>query len=51
MPFRGPKHYTNGDYEYHCQVNGTFEWFQGEEKITYKGEQIYECVFHGGRIE
>ena len=51
MPFRGPKDYTNGDYTYHCEVNGGFPWFQGRETISYQGHEIYECVFHGGIVE
>ena len=51
MPFRGPKDYTNGDYTYHCEVNGDFPWFQGREIISYQGYEIYECVFHGGIVE
>ena len=50
-PFRGPENYKNGDYEFNCIVTGEFEWFQGYETISYKGEQIYECYFHGGMIE
>ena len=50
-PFRGPDKYTNGDYEYFCSIDGDFEWFQGRETISYKGEQIYECYFHGGLIK
>ena len=50
-PYRGPEHYENGDYSYECEVEGTFEWFQGYEIICYKGVKIYECRFHGGRIE
>lgn len=50
-PFRGPANYTNGDHTYHCDVDGSFEWFQGREVILYKGENIYECVFHGGLVE
>ncbi len=50
-PFRGPGDYSNGDHSYHCEVVGTFEWFQGREVIQYKGKEIYECVFHGGLVE
>lgn len=50
-PFRGPEHYENGEYSYDCEVEGTFEWFQGYETIYYKRVKIYECRFHGGRIE
>ena len=50
-PYRGPEDYANGDYTYHCDVEGTFEWFQGKETICYQGAQIYECVFHGGLLK
>lgn len=50
VPFRGPEKYENGDYAYQCFVDGGFEWFQGKERITWRGEQIYECFFHGGLI-
>lgn len=50
-PFRGPKEYINGDYTYHCQVTGDFEWFQGYETISFQGQMIYECYFHGSIIK
>ena len=50
-PFRGPENHFNGDYSYHCEIDGDHEWFQGRETITYKGSEIYECVFHGGLVE
>lgn len=50
-PFRGLEIYLNGDYTYRCKVNGGFEWFQGYESISFKGNIIYECFFHGGTIK
>lgn len=50
-PFRGPEMYSDGDYTYFCEVNGDFEWFQGNENISFKGRIIYECFFHGGIIK
>lgn len=50
-PFRGPVVYSNGDYEYKCEVTGDFEWFQGYEVISHKGQDIYECYFHGTIIK
>jgi len=50
-PFRGPENYSSGNYTYQCEIDGDFEWFQGKERICHKGEQIYECVFHGGLVE
>lgn len=51
MPYRGPVIYQNGDYIYHCNVQGTFEWFQGYEEIFYGNKKVYECYFHGGCIK
>lgn len=50
-PYRGPLDYKNGDYEYKMKVDGSFEWFNGYEYITYKGIKIYECNFNGGILE
>ena len=50
VPYRGPEKYENSDYAYACSVEGGFNWFQGKETICYRGEQIYECFFHGGAI-
>jgi transcriptional regulator with XRE-family HTH domain len=47
-PYRGPFVYRNGDYSYHCIVNGDVEWFQGYEEIFLLNNRIYECYFHGG---
>ena len=49
-PYRGPQEYLSGDYVYHCDTDGAFEWFQGKETIEYQGKLIYECYFHGGLI-
>lgn len=49
-PFRGPEEYKNGDYIYKSTVKGDFEWFHGHEVITFSGEVIYECYYHGTMI-
>ncbi len=46
-PFRGPFLYQNGDYSYHCIVNGDVDWFQGYEEIFLLKQKVYECYFHG----
>ena len=51
QPYRGPAYYVNGDYTYHCDTEGTFDWFRGKETIEYRGRLIYECFFHGGLIQ
>ncbi len=50
-PYRGPAIYKNGDYSYHCKVDGSFEWFQGYEEIFYLDNKIYELYFHGGIVK
>jgi len=50
-PYRGPLHYTDGDYCYKCAVNGDFHWFSGTEEIFYKNTKVYELVFHGGDVK
>lgn len=49
-PYRGPMVYQNGDYQYHCIVEGDFEWFKGYEEIYMNNVKVYECIFHGGVI-
>lgn len=51
QPFRGPLIYKNGDYSYHCTINGKLEWFQGYEEIFYQTSKVYECYFHGGIVK
>jgi hypothetical protein len=51
MPFRGPAEFSEGEYRYICQTDGDFDCFSGREEIYFRGDQIYECVFHGGVIE
>ena len=50
-PYRGPLVHHNGEYTYHCIVNGEFEWFNGYEEIFFNGTKVYECIFHGGCIK
>ncbi|MBO4579640.1 MAG: hypothetical protein J5715_05755 [Clostridiales bacterium] len=51
IPYRGPLEYSSGDYRYECSIEGSFDWFRGRETISYKGSEIYECLFHGGLIK
>lgn len=51
MPFRGPKEFQRGNFEYRCEVIGDIDWFNGSEVIYKNGIKVYECIFHGGQIE
>ena len=50
-PFRGPKHFEDGDFIYICNWDGTIHSFNGVECILYRGEQIYKLYFHGGTLK
>lgn len=50
-PYRGPIIHQNGQYKYHCMINGEFKWFQGHEEIYFDDIKVYECYFHGGLIK
>ncbi len=50
-PYRGPLTYCNGNYIYHCVVEGDVEWFIGYEEIFHSGKKVYECRFHGSIIK
>ena len=51
MPFRGPKFCQDGKFVYVNSANGEFNWFQGNERIYYENEHVYELVYHGGIVE
>lgn len=50
-PYRGPMVYENGEFKYHCIVEGSFEWYRGYDEIFLNGRKVYECMFHGGCIK
>lgn len=50
LPFRGPEYYQKGDYAYHCDVNGGFDCFYGNETIYCRNKKVYTCMFHGGKL-
>lgn len=50
FPYRGPRLYVNGDFTYHCQVEGEPEWFEGREEIFCRNDKVYECRVQGGSI-
>ena len=51
LPYRGPEHYTDGEYTYQAKVTGDVSWFQGYEEIFCSGVKVYECYFHGGLMK
>ncbi|MBO4637106.1 MAG: helix-turn-helix transcriptional regulator [Clostridiales bacterium] len=51
MPYRGPSHFTDGEYTYTATVEGDITWFQGYEEISCRSDKVYECYFHGGLVK
>jgi len=49
-PFRGPKNFKRGDYEYIDNSEGDVTSFKGTEKILYKGEEVFRQDYIGGII-
>ena len=49
-PYRGPRYHRSGTLEYSCTWNGDLEAFNGFEKISAGGREVYELHFHGGII-
>ena len=51
LPYRGPQLYKKGDWAYCSHTDGSLDWFSGYEQIFYSDQLVYECRFHGGRLE
>jgi len=49
-PFRGPKEHSEGDFSYQMEVEGDVNDFSGEERIFYKGKEVFHQRFIGGMI-
>lgn len=50
-PYRGIELYNKGEYTYTLAVEGNINSFSGHEKIYYRSDKIYECLFHGGMLK
>jgi len=40
-PFRGPKKFKKGDYEYTFKFKGDYQYFTGREAVKYKGKKVF----------
>lgn len=49
-PFRGPLRFSEGDFEYLDESEGSIDKFRGTERILYKGKDVYRLNYHGGRV-
>jgi hypothetical protein len=41
LPFRGPTEFSEGDFEYVFTVQGDYQYFIGQERVYFKGEEIF----------
>ena len=51
MPLRGPREFSEGDFQYFNSWHGVIEEFYGEEKIFYLGEEVYSARYAGGLVD
>jgi hypothetical protein len=49
-PYRGPVHYTSGDYAYRNEPSGDITRFCGVERISSSSRSLYELRYCGGRL-
>jgi len=50
IPYRGPEHLAENDFEYINEHSGDYMSFIGKETINYKGKLVYSLNYHGGLI-
>lgn len=50
-PYRGPKSFINGEYEYKNSYVGEIARFSGKEEIYYNGTLVYEASYMGGVVD
>jgi hypothetical protein len=47
---RGPKDFEEGDWAYHCELEGDIKKFKGNEFISHLGEVVFTHEFQGGLV-
>lgn len=50
-PFRGPKEFKDGEFNYSNAWNGDIEKYLGEEQITQGKKLIYKANYMGGLVD
>ncbi len=50
-PFRGPSKFEEEDWLYTDISTGSIQDFSGHEEIYFKGEKVYDLLYHGGHIK
>jgi hypothetical protein len=47
---RGPKNFEDGEWKYHCEVEGEIQKFKGQEFISKVGKIVFTHDFEGGLV-
>lgn len=50
-PFRGPRHYEEGNFVYTNNWEGDLEQYSGEEQITKGDKLVYKATYLGGEVD
>ena len=50
LPYRGPKNFKDGEYQYKLKVKGDLADFDGKETITKGKELVFSQLFFGGVV-
>ncbi len=50
LPYRGPKNFKDGEWEYKLKVDGDLADFEGKEAISKGGRLAFSQVFFGGVV-
>ena len=50
IPVRGPKKFSDGEWNYQFSAKGNLENFSGQEEILLNMKIVYRCLIHGGFI-
>lgn len=51
MPLRGAQHFQEGNWQYTCSTEGTFNSFSGKETFLHLGKEVYRASFTGGLVD
>ena len=50
QPYRGPSIFREQDFEYCNEAQGSLDRFTGVEQISFRGQVVYQLLYHGGAV-
>ncbi len=51
LPLRGPSSFSDGDWNYTCDISGDMSSFIGKERIEFKNNVLFITHFNGGLVD